>query len=83
MEILTCFPVSAELIVCRAFFRVLEYFIGLAHFLEALFSIRLLAHIRMILSGKLAVSTLDLVLRRIACDPDYLIIVFKLHPRPI
>src|SRR3569623_2135339 len=65
-ELLTRLPVGAELIVGRALFGILEHFVGLTHFLELGFGIRLLAHVGMIFARKLAIGALDLILGRSA-----------------
>ena len=78
-KILSRLPVGAELIIGGALFRILEHFIGLAHFLEARFGIGFLAHIRMIFAREFAVGPLDLVLGRIPRNAHDLVIVFEFH----
>ncbi len=51
----------------------------LANLIEVCFGIGLLAHVRVILPGKLAIGALDLVLSGVARDPHDLEIVFVLH----
>jgi hypothetical protein len=72
-------PLRAELIVGRALLGVLEHFVGLAQCLELRLGIRLLTHVRVILPGKLAVRSLNLVLRGIARDAHGLVVILILH----
>ncbi len=84
-EILTGLPVGAELVVGRALLRILQHLVGLTDLLEALLGIRLLADVGMELARKLAVRTLNLVLRCVTLYADDVIVIFKLHlapPRP-
>jgi len=52
---------------------------GLAQLFETRLGVGLLADIRMILAGQLAVSTLDLILSRVTRDPHDLVIVLEFH----
>jgi hypothetical protein len=74
-------PIGTQLIIGRAFFRVFEYRIGLAKFLELVFGARLFADVRMIFAGKLSVRTLDFVLGCRAFDAHDFVIVFIIHGR--
>ena len=79
MKLLTGLPVGAELIVGRAFFRVLQHLVGFAQFLEFRFGIRFLADIRVILARQLAVGALDFILGGVAFHPQYFVVIFEIH----
>ena len=68
IEVLAGLPVRAQLVVGRAFFRVLEYLVGLADFLEACLGVCLLADIGMVFARQLAIGTLDFILAGSAFD---------------
>ena len=55
-EILAGLPVGAQLVVGGALFRIFEHLIGFSHLLESFFGIRLLADVRVVLSGQFAVG---------------------------
>ena len=78
-EFLAGLPVGAQLVVGRAFLGIPEYLVGLADFLEALFGIRLVTDIRVILARQFLVGALDLILGGILRDPHDLVVVFVLH----
>src|SRR5699024_6077824 len=60
-EILAFFPISAELIVSLALFRILQHFVGFVNFLETGFGIRLLADIWVIFARQPPIGALDVV----------------------
>jgi hypothetical protein len=83
-KILTGTMPLPQLIVGGALLGALEYFVSLADFLEAGFSVLFLADVRMILASELAIGLLDLRLRGIARQTHDLVVVLKLHrPLPI
>src|ERR1700722_558602 len=72
----------SQLIIGRALLGTLEYFVGLADFLEACFGVFFLAHVRVILAGELAVGLLDLRLGGVARHSHHLVVVLELHQCP-
>src|SRR5437868_2099229 len=55
-ELLTLPPLRAELIVGGALLRILEHLVGFLHFLELVFGVGLLAHVRMKFARKFAID---------------------------
>ena len=63
-------------IVGRTFRRVAENFVGLAQFLELVFCFAIVGiFIRMKLNGQLAVTALDLIVRRCFLDTEDLVVI--------
>src|SRR5690606_9566271 len=79
LEILPGFPVGAELVVRRTLLRVLQDFVRLFHLLETRFRIRLLADVGMVFACQAPIGTLDVVLRRISLEAQYLVVVLEFH----
>jgi hypothetical protein len=79
VEFLALLPVGAQLVVGCALFRITQHFVGLAHFLETLLGIRLLAHVRMVLAGELSVGALNVVLGGIPFHAHDLVVVLVFH----
>ena len=78
-EVLPRPPVRPELVVGRALLRVLEHFVGFLQLLEARLGVLLLADVRVVLAGQLAVGALDLVLRGGARHAHDLVVVLVAH----
>src|SRR5690606_13121021 len=69
----------AQLVVGRALLRVAQRLVGLAHGLELLLRVRLLAHVRVVLAGQPAVGRADLGLARAGLDPEDRVVILELH----
>jgi len=78
-EFLPGLPVCSQLVVLLALLGVFQDFVGLVDFLELLFGVLGLVHIRMEFSCKLSIGTLNLFLCRRPLDPQHLIIVSELN----
>ena len=81
LEVFATVPAFAELIVSRALFRVLQYFVGFIDFLETLFRIGLFAHIRVKFTREFSIGFFDVTLRGGAFDAEDLIVVAVLHAK--
>src|SRR5690606_25614355 len=78
-EVLTLAPAAAQLVIGGALFGITEHLVGLTQLLEAQLGVGLLAHVRVVLAGQLAVGPLDLVLAGVTRHPQNLIVVFEFH----
>jgi hypothetical protein len=78
-ELLTRSPVAPQLVVSLSLLRILEHFVRLLNFLEALLGVRFFAHIRMKLAGELAIGPPDFIRGRLPLDTEYLVIVLVFH----
>src|SRR3569832_1834656 len=74
-EVLPGLPIAAELIVGRALLRVFQYLVGLADLFKPGLCVLLLAHVGVVFARELAITALDLVLRRIAGHAQDFVIV--------
>jgi hypothetical protein len=71
--------VTAQLVVGCTLFRVLERFVGLAHFLELGLRILFLGHVGVILARQAAIGRLDVVRAGILAHAKNCVIILVLH----
>src|SRR6478736_1631487 len=81
MELPVAAVLAAHVVVRRAALRILEYLVSLGHFLELGFSIRFLAHVRMVLASELPVGALDVLQRSGLVHAQSGVVVLEFHPR--
>ena len=79
LEVLTCFPLLAHLVIGHAFFRVFEYGVGFAYFLETYLGLRVLADIRMVLACQFSIGVFDFVLRCVTRNAKSFVVVLEFH----
>ena len=76
------FPVGTKAVIGTAIIRIFQHLVGFVDLFEFLLSIGILIDIRMIASGKLTISFLDLGGISVARYTQYLIIILVFHADP-
>jgi hypothetical protein len=69
----------AQLIVCGALFRILEYFVGFLNVLELLLGVPFLADVGMVLASLFPICALDFLRIGAARYTEGFVIVLELH----
>ncbi len=75
--------IGAQLVVFRPFPGILEDVIGFPDFLKFLLGIRLVADVRVVLSGQLLIGAPDLLCAGVRFHAHYVVIVLELHAMPV
>ena len=72
-------PFRAKLIVFCAFFFVREHLVSFVDFLKFFLRTRFLVYIRVILTRQVAISALNLIIRRSFTDTKRVVVIFVFH----
>jgi len=70
-----------QIVVGGPFLGILQHLVGLVDVAHALLGVGLLADVRMVLAGQLAVGMPDIVVRRPLLDAQRRVVVLELHSR--